>query len=95
MPMIERAWVPYGLTSWSINEFPDPCPLTGEKPPFLVQTTCYFGSIEELKKALEKGSEKTKPDVEKFSNVFPVIWVGEGVKTGTLRGLESEGVAQS
>lgn len=77
MPMIEKAWGPYGLKSWSINTFPDPCPLTGEKPPYLVQTTCYFDSVEDLRTAVWKGSEETRKDVERFSNVFPVIWVGE------------------
>jgi uncharacterized protein (TIGR02118 family) len=82
MPLIESVWGPHGLKSWSINEFPSPCPLTGQTPPYLVQTTAYFDSMEELKNALEKGSEKSRPDVEKFSNVFPVIWVGESVKSG-------------
>ncbi|KAF2010128.1 hypothetical protein BU24DRAFT_428159 [Aaosphaeria arxii CBS 175.79] len=95
LPLIERAWGPYGLRSWSINEFPNPCPLTGQTPPYLVQTTCYFDQVEHLKAALENGSEETKPDVEKFSNVFPAIWVGEGVKQNTLAGLELEGVGQA
>ncbi|KAF2248907.1 hypothetical protein BU26DRAFT_519102 [Trematosphaeria pertusa] len=77
MPLIEKTWRPYGLRSWSITEFQNPCPLTGETPPYLVQTTCYFDTVEELKTALEKGAETTKPDVEKFSSVFPRIWVGE------------------
>lgn len=95
MPMIERAWGPCGLKSWSINKFQDPCPATGQTPPYLVQTTCYFDSVGDFKAALENGSKETKPDVEKFSNVFPVIWVGEGVKQVTLRGLETKGVQQS
>jgi uncharacterized protein (TIGR02118 family) len=82
IPLIQSVWGPHGLKSWSINEFPNPCPLTGQTPPYLVQTTCYFDSIEELKTALEKGGEKSRPDVEKFSNIFPVIWVGESVKSG-------------
>lgn len=82
IPLIESVWRPHGLKSWSINEFPNPCPLTGEMPAYLVQTTCYFDTIEEMKNALEKGSEKSRPDVEKFSNVFPVIWVGQSVKSG-------------
>lgn len=94
MPMIEQAWGPYGLKSWSINTFADPCPLTGSRPPYLVQTTCYFDTGENLKLALEKGGERTKPDVEKFSNVFPVIWVGETRSSNVLVGLD-EGTAQA
>ncbi|ORY16994.1 hypothetical protein BCR34DRAFT_556404 [Clohesyomyces aquaticus] len=95
MPMIERAWGPYGMKSWSINTFPAPCPLTGETPPYLVQTTCFFGSVEDFKVALEKGGEETKKDVERFSNVFPVIWVGDGGASGRVGGLEGEGIPQA
>ncbi|KAF1919896.1 hypothetical protein BDU57DRAFT_155474 [Ampelomyces quisqualis] len=94
MPMIEKAWGPYGLKSWSINTFADPCPLTGEKPPYLVQTTCYFDSVEDLRMAMRKGSEETRSDVEKFSNVFPVLWVGERRGRNVLEG-ENEGTAQA
>lgn len=95
MPMIERAWGPYGMSSWSINKFPSPCPLTGETPPYLVQTTCYFDTVESFKMALEKGSEETKPDVAKFSNVFPVIWIAECGQVRTMNGIESAGIDQS
>lgn len=76
-PMIERTWGPHGLKSWSINTFADSCPLTRTRPLYLVQTTCYFEKVDNLKLALEKGGDETRPDVEKFSNVFPVIWVGQ------------------
>ena len=94
MPMIERAWGPYGLKSWSINTFSDPCPISGAKPPYLVQTTCYFDSVTDFKMALEKGSEKTGSDVDKFSNVFPVICVGETGSSNVLRSAD-EGTAQA
>lgn len=84
MPMIERLWGPYGLESWSINTFPATCPLTGNTPPYLVQTTCYFDTVENLKTAFEKGASESQPDVAKFSNVFPVIWIGEKGKSGKL-----------
>lgn len=88
MPLIERVWGPHGLRSWSINQFPNPCPLSGGTPPYSVQTTCYFDSVEDLTTALEKGAEETKPDVEKFSNVFPVIWVGDtGASNSTAGGI--------
>jgi uncharacterized protein (TIGR02118 family) len=93
MPLIERVWGPYGLKSWSINRFSDPCPVSGGKPPYLVQTTCYFDSIDDFKKALEKGGEKTVPDVANFSNVFPVIWVGETGSSNVVKNT-GEGTAQ-
>ncbi|KAH7395338.1 hypothetical protein DE146DRAFT_105455 [Phaeosphaeria sp. MPI-PUGE-AT-0046c] len=93
MPMIEKAWGPYGMKSWAINTFADPCPLTGTRPPYLVQTTCYFDTVENLKIALEKGGEETRPDVERFSNVFPVIWVGEVGGSNVLVGRD-QGAAQ-
>jgi uncharacterized protein (TIGR02118 family) len=94
MPLIERAWGPYGLRSWSINTFADPCPISGGKPPYLVQTTCYFDSIDDFKNALEKGSKESGPDVDNFSNVFPVIWVGETASNNVLR-FADEGTAQA
>lgn len=84
MPMIERVWGAHGMTSWSITEFPNPCPLTGQTPPYLVQTTCYFDTVDNLKTAFEKGAATTVPDVEKFSNVFPVVWIGEATKSGRV-----------
>lgn len=84
MPLIKRIWGQYGLKSWTINTFPDPCPLSGNKPPYLVHTICYFDTLENLKLAFEKGAAETVPDVEKFSNVFPVIWVGLQGSSGVL-----------
>jgi uncharacterized protein (TIGR02118 family) len=86
MPLIERVWGPHGLKSWSLNQFPNPSPLSGEVPLYSVQTTCYFDSVEDLKTALEKGADETMPDVEKFSNVFPVMWVGETGASNILAG---------
>lgn len=91
LPIIERLWGPYGLKSWKINQFQNPCPLTGATPPYLVQTTCTFDTFENFKLALENGSEESKADLDNFSNVFPQIWIGEGVKSGVLEG---EGVNQ-
>lgn len=94
LPMIEKAWGPYGMRSWRLNEFQNPCPLSGQTPPYLVQATCYFDTVENFKLARDNGGEETKADVYNFSNVFPTIWVGNEVKTGTLKGPESEGVPQ-
>jgi uncharacterized protein (TIGR02118 family) len=95
MPMIEKAWGPYGMSSWSIIQFPDPCPMSGQTPPYRVQTICYFDTVDNLKTAFEKGAAKTVPDVEKFSNVFPVVWIGEQGKSNVLSGGVAEGLAQA
>lgn len=87
MPLIEDAWGPYGLKSWSINEFQNPNPISGEAPPYLVQTTLNFDTLENFQRALKMEYERTAPDVEKFSNVFPVIWAGETVKTATVKSV--------
>lgn len=47
--------------------------------------------------ALEKEGSATKPDVEKFSSIFPVVWVADPVPGGerTVAGPESDDIAQS
>ena len=78
MPMIEKAWGPFGMRSWSISQFPDPDPVTGQAPPYGVQTTIYFDTVEDFQKALGGPmKDQTAEDVKVFSNIFPVIWVGE------------------
>jgi uncharacterized protein (TIGR02118 family) len=78
MPMIEKAWRPFGMRSWSVNQFPDPDPVTGQAPPYGVQTTVYWDKVEDFKAALSGPmKDETAKDVSVFSNVFPVIWVGE------------------
>ncbi|KAF2709032.1 hypothetical protein K504DRAFT_468250 [Pleomassaria siparia CBS 279.74] len=84
MPLIEGLWGPHGLKRWSINTFPDPCPLTGQTPPYRVQTTCWFDSVEQLKNAMEKGGDKGRLDIENFSNVQPIICVGEKGEAGMM-----------
>ncbi|KAH7116127.1 hypothetical protein B0J11DRAFT_539294 [Dendryphion nanum] len=76
MPLIERTWGPHGLRSWSMVQFPNPCPVTGKPPPYLVQVTCHFDSLKDLQTALKLGGEETKNDVERFSNIWPEFWVG-------------------
>ncbi|KAF2750094.1 hypothetical protein M011DRAFT_474574 [Sporormia fimetaria CBS 119925] len=87
LPLIERVWAPYGLQSWSINEFQNPCPLTGKTPPYLVQATVYFDTLENFRIALEKAVAETGPDLENFSNVQPVVWVGGEKGTGVVEGV--------
>jgi uncharacterized protein (TIGR02118 family) len=78
MPLIEKAWGPFGMRSWSINQLPNPDPVTGQAPPYGVQTTIYFDTVDDFKKALGGPmAEECSNDVKKFSNVYPSIWVGE------------------
>ncbi|KAJ4368415.1 hypothetical protein N0V83_006772 [Neocucurbitaria cava] len=51
--------------------------------------------VENLKTAFEKGAATTMPDVEKFSNVFPAVWVGETGKSNVLSGGVAEGIARA
>lgn len=86
MPMIERVWGPHGLKAWSINTFTPTDALTGKTAQYLVQTTCFFDSVEDVKTALEKGSEESGKDVEKFSNVWPEIWIADVGASNVLGG---------
>ena len=97
MPLIEKHWAPHGMTSYSIHEFPNPSPLTGQPQPYHLQAIVKFKSLEGFKNALEKEGPVTKPDVEKFSNIFPHVWVADPVPGGekTVAGLESDGTAQA
>ncbi len=85
MPMIDKYWGPYGMKSWSVAEFSPALSLDGSMPPYIVQTTVYWDSVEDLKKALgAPESEETGADIAKFSDVHPVIWVSEVQGAGTL-----------
>lgn len=83
MPLIEKAWGPFGMKSWHINQVP-PTDALGQSPPYGVITTLYFDNPEDFLKALNGPmKDETAQDVKKFSNVFPSIWVGHvtGVKS--------------
>ena len=80
------------MKSWSINSFTNPDPLTNKPPPYLVQTTIYWDNQEDAMKALGGPmKEETGKDVEKFSNVFPKIWMSEVVRKDAVGdGLEGK-----
>lgn len=77
------------MKSWSINQFPNPDPLTGKPPPYLVQTTIYWETKDDFLKALGGPmKDECAADVLKFSNIFPLIWTGDVVrKEATGSGL--------
>jgi uncharacterized protein (TIGR02118 family) len=81
MPLIEKAWAPFGMKSWHVNRVPDKDVL-GQSPPYGVITTIYFDTPEDFVKALTGPmANECSEDVKKFSNVMPSIWVGN--VTGT------------
>ncbi len=82
MPMIEKAWSPFGMRSWTINQFPNPDPFTGQAPPYSVQTTIYWDKVDDFKAAMNGPmKDETAKDVSVFSNIWPQIWVGEIAET--------------
>jgi len=83
MTMIDKYWGPHGMKSWSIAQFGPG--LDGAQPPYIVQTTIYWDSLDQLKSALEDPkSKETGEDVAKFSNVYPAIWLSNVTGTNTL-----------
>ncbi|KAF2108088.1 hypothetical protein BDV96DRAFT_653295 [Lophiotrema nucula] len=90
--------IKFDLNYYTSTHMPliNPSPLTGQPQPYHLQAVVKFKSLDGFKNALEKEGPVTKPDVEKFSNIFPVVWVAEPVPGGeqTVAGLESDGTAQ-
>ena len=83
MPLIEKAWSPFGMKSWSINQFPTTDAL-GQTPPYGVQTTIYWEKADDFKAALNGPmKDECAADVKKFSNIFPAIWIGDIVEVET------------
>jgi uncharacterized protein (TIGR02118 family) len=80
MPLIHKAWSPFGMKSWSINQFASPDAL-GQTPPYGVQTTIYWEKEQDFVDALNGPMrEECSEDVKKFSNIYPSIWIGGIVK---------------
>ncbi|ETN37430.1 uncharacterized protein HMPREF1541_08421 [Cyphellophora europaea CBS 101466] len=89
MPLIDKVWGKHNMLRWHIHQFPSPDPVTGEAPPYGVQTTIYWETVEDFKAAMaDAGSAVTGKDVERFSNVWPVIWTGEVAGSEERGGVE-------
>lgn len=82
MPLINRAWKPFGLKAWQVTSFSAADALDGSTPPYCAQATLDFDSVEDLKEALAKGSAESGKDIANYTDVAPVIWVSrvEGMK---------------
>lgn len=46
-------------------------------PPYVVQASLVFDSVEGLREAFAKGSEETLADVPKYTDVHPSMWIGK------------------
>ncbi|PVI03573.1 hypothetical protein DM02DRAFT_612193 [Periconia macrospinosa] len=77
IPLVESLWGPQGAASWDIVEFQNPDPFTGESPPYLFQSTVNWNaSQDKIIKAVLDNVPVTGPDVDRFSNIQPIIWYG-------------------
>lgn len=81
MAIINKAWTPFGMKSWSVAIFKAEDSLDGSTPPYIVQATVLWDSVNDLKEALSKGSEESAKDVGNYTDVQPEIWVSK--VTGT------------
>lgn len=75
MPLVQKAWQPYGLKSWKVVQFP-------ADAAYCVQATLEWGGLGEFQKAA--GSESTKEvmgDVPNFSDKDPILISGDEVGT--------------
>jgi uncharacterized protein (TIGR02118 family) len=75
MPLVERTWKKYGLTSWRVTKFPKA--LDGSRSQYLIMATLEWENEESLKSALQDpGSAEVFGDIPNFSNVQPVTLAG-------------------
>jgi uncharacterized protein (TIGR02118 family) len=75
MPLAQKHWSPYGLTSYKVTKF-------GDDAPYVYGVSLDFESMEGIQKAL--ASDKTKEimdDVVNYSNLKPTIVAGEVIGT--------------
>jgi uncharacterized protein (TIGR02118 family) len=57
----------------------------GSTPPYIVCTTIYWDSVDNLKAALGAPEAKeTSADVARFTNVYPTIWISDVVGSKKL-----------
>ena len=82
MTLINKAWKPFGMKSWSVAVFKPEDSLDGNPPPYIVQATVLWDSVEDLKEALAKGSKETGVDVANYTDVYPEIWISKVTGTG-------------
>lgn len=84
MSLIARKWTQHNMLSWHIASFSAADSLDGSTPPYCVQATVRFGSVEDMRNALTQDGKETGEDVVNYTDVKPVIWVGRGEKVREL-----------
>lgn len=91
MPMVAKAWGPFGMVSWSVMEIPAAAGgAGGAEPPYSVHTLMTWVAKGEtgtdgIGAALaSEGGQAAGKDVPNFSNRTPTIMVGNVVAGGTV-----------
>ncbi len=70
------------MKSWSVAIFKAEDSLDGNPPPYIVQATVLWDSVNDLKEALAKGSEESGKDVGNYTDSVPEIWISKVTGTG-------------
>lgn len=63
------------MKNWEITVYKPEDSVDGSTPPYCVQASIWWDSVEDFKKALMEGSEETRKDIPHYTDVDPVIWV--------------------
>ncbi|CAJ2505467.1 Uu.00g128610.m01.CDS01 [Anthostomella pinea] len=74
MPLVQKKWAPYGLTSWKVAHY------TNEGAPYVVQAWLEFGSADQWAKASASPEAKeVMGDIPNFSDKQPAMLIGDVV----------------
>src|SRR5215467_2188786 len=77
MPLVNRRWSPFGLKEAQII---DGRPgLDGSKPACHMMVNLYWDSIESVQRALAETGPEIMGDIPNYTNLQPIIYVGEVV----------------
>ena len=75
LPLAGRLFGAYGLTKAEVlNGKPG---LDGSKPAYHVMANLYFDSVESAQNALAKHGAEVMADIPNYTNVQPLVYVGE------------------
>lgn len=78
MKLAMDTWGPMGMVSYQVTK--NLATASGEAPPFVVQAALQFKSVDHFKEAsAQPGSKTVLADVPNFTNIKPILVVGEEV----------------
>ncbi|KAH7407254.1 hypothetical protein BKA64DRAFT_705665 [Cadophora sp. MPI-SDFR-AT-0126] len=78
MPLVEKAWGPQGITSWSVS--------TGDKgADYHVQTLVFWKSMEAIEEMTEVAA--ILEDVKNFTDATPTQWMGRIVGSSAIKSV--------